>query len=75
MANDLSIESRDAHRDRQIRHPSHFFVNPEFDVETFAADIAVIRSSVPFYHTPFLFPMPRALATPEDNLICQLAGW
>lgn len=75
MANDLSIEQRNASPNRQIRHPSHFFVHPEFNAETFASDIAVIRASVAFYRTPTLNPLPRALETPRVGEICWLAGW
>lgn len=75
MANDLSIDQRNAHSNRQIRFPSHFFVHPEFNAETFANDIAVIRTSVPFYRTPTLHAFPRAIETPQVGDVCALAGW
>lgn len=75
MANDLSIENRGASPARQIRFPTHIFVHPEYNLDTFANDIAVIRVSVAFYHVPQLFPLPRSISTPADNEVCYLAGW
>jgi hypothetical protein len=75
MADDLSIQSRDASNNRQIRFVTHIFIHPDYDDWTFANDIGVVRASVPFYSTPTLRPLPRSPQTPADNEACQLAGW
>lgn len=74
MGDDTSIQRWGSDR-RQIRFASHFFVHPSFNPWTYDADIAVIRVSVPFTQSPTFRAVPRSLATPPDDLRCQLAGW
>lgn len=74
MADDTSIQTHGA-ATRQIRFPSHFFLHPSFDVVTYTADIAVVRTSVAFAQTTTLRPLPRSFNTPMERLSCNLAGW
>lgn len=74
MGDDLSIENRAA-SSRQIRFATHLFVHPNYDVDTLANDIAVVRVSVAFTQTLSLRPMPRATSTPTPNQVCHLGGW
>ena len=75
MGDDLTILMRGASTRRQIRFASHLFVHPNFNIDTYANDIGVIRTSVPFYQTPTFRAIPRSITTPADNQLCHLAGW
>lgn len=74
MGDDLSIQRWGSHT-RQIRTATHLFVHPSFNVRTYSADIAVVRTLTPFVQTPTLRAVPRSFNTPFDNLNCNLAGW
>lgn len=74
MGDDLSIQRWGADS-RQIRFASHLFVHPSFGVRTFNADIAVVRTSVPFTTTNTLRALPRSFTTPMETLSCNLGGW
>ena len=74
LGNDLSIQ-RFGNPARQIRFATHIFVHIEYNPWTYANDIGVVRTSVPFVQTPHLRAIPRAFNSPADHSRCQLAGW
>jgi hypothetical protein len=74
MGDDLSI-NRWGSLLRQIRFVSHIFVFPLYNSQTYAHDIAVIRTSRDFDATETFKAVPRALFPPLVGKSCQLAGW
>lgn len=74
MGDDLSIQ-RWGSDVRQTRFATHLFVHPSFNVQTYSADIALIRAASPFMRTANFHPLPRSFSTPLDAMNCNLAGW